>query len=77
MYCTDKNLLAAGDCFYIVSNRHIKFQDHEKSSIIYPMGTAKFETLKIRLDKQKERTNGSTRIAKLHSFLVSFPIRYR
>jgi hypothetical protein len=56
---SDKSLLVPGDCVHIVSNRHIKFQDEEKSCIIYPIGTAKFETLKIRLDKQK-RTKRST-----------------
>ena len=50
---TDKSLLVPGERFHIVSNRHIKFQDKEKSCIVYPIGTGKFETLKIRLEKQR------------------------
>lgn len=36
----------------IVSNKHIKFKDEDKTCIIYPFGTSKFKTLRIRLEKQ-------------------------
>jgi hypothetical protein len=48
---SDGTLFVPGNCI-VVSNKHIKFKDNNKSCIIYPIGTSKFETLKIRLEKQ-------------------------
>ena len=50
---SDSTLINPAEPF-IVSNEHIKLEDKEKESIIYPMGTFKFEKLKIKLQKLKE-----------------------